>query len=306
MALIGPSGTGKSHRASIVADEVGAQAILDDGLLIAGGKILAGQSAKREPNRVAATRRALLGDPVQVAEIRSALQAVAPECLLILGISQGMVRQIARNLGLPQPERILTIEEFASPRQMRKAVHIRKSEGKHVIPAPTLEVRKNFSGYPVDPLQVFLRPRQSRRDQRASTAPPGAPLEEAPALGQFIEKSVVRPTWSALGRFYIEDLVVAAIAARAALETSSVGRVLEARVHPVEAGVVLELTIGINYGANITETAERVRGQVAQVVEHMTALNCRRVDLRVAAVVPEKPKVASEKPNGYRGGGGHK
>lgn len=299
LALIGPSGTGKSHRASIVAEEIGAEAILDDGLLIAGGKILAGHSAKREPTRVAATRRALLHDPAHAAEIRAKLAEVAPGCLLILGISRGMVEQIAKNLGLPKPERIFTIEEFASPRQMRKAVHIRKSEGKHVIPAPTLEVRKSFSGYPVDPLQVFLRPRSPRRDQRPPATPVGPGYDDSAVLGQFIEKSVVRPTWSSLGRFYIEDVVVAAIAARAALEIPGVGRVLESRVQPVEGGVAVELTIGTRYGFHINEAASQVRRQVAEIIEHMTALNCERVDVKVGTVVADRP-------GGYRSGDGHK
>ena len=45
IALIGSSGTGKSHRATMVAEENQAEAIIDDGLLIIRGKIIAGTSA---------------------------------------------------------------------------------------------------------------------------------------------------------------------------------------------------------------------------------------------------------------------
>ena len=49
-ALVGPSGTGKSHHATELADELQISYIIDDGLLIHNGKKLAGVSAKSEPN----------------------------------------------------------------------------------------------------------------------------------------------------------------------------------------------------------------------------------------------------------------
>ncbi|MCL4424759.1 MAG: hypothetical protein M1553_04775 [Firmicutes bacterium] len=51
VALVGPSGTGKSHRAQLVAYEEEVDAVVDDGLLIKDSKILAGRSAKREATR---------------------------------------------------------------------------------------------------------------------------------------------------------------------------------------------------------------------------------------------------------------
>ena len=48
VAFVGPSGTGKSHRAIGIAHKNNCDAIIDDGLLIKGTKILAGTSAKNE------------------------------------------------------------------------------------------------------------------------------------------------------------------------------------------------------------------------------------------------------------------
>jgi len=270
VALFGPAGTGKSHRASVVANEVGAEVILDDGLLVAKGKILAGKSAKRESTRVAAIRRALLEDPEHASEIRRTLLDLAPDVLLVIGISENMIRRVTENLGLAPPSRFLTIEEFASPRQMRKARQIRTREGKHVIPAPTLEVRKSFPGYAVDPLRVFVRVK-----------------EERPAPGQFVEKSVVRPTWSSLGRFYIEDIVLAAIAARAAVEADGVVRILQVKVDtPAAAAVHFELAISVEYGRYLPDVAEAVRDKVRTIVEHMTGLTCGAISVRVGGVAP--------------------
>ena len=73
IAFVGPSGSGKSHRAIGVAHQyhkshraIGVahqyhcDAIIDDGLLIKGSKILGGTSAKSEQNRVQAVKRAML------------------------------------------------------------------------------------------------------------------------------------------------------------------------------------------------------------------------------------------------------
>ena len=54
-ALVGPSGTGKSHRALWVAKENNIEYIVDDGLLIKGNEIIGGKSAKREITRISPT-----------------------------------------------------------------------------------------------------------------------------------------------------------------------------------------------------------------------------------------------------------
>jgi SpoVK/Ycf46/Vps4 family AAA+-type ATPase len=46
-AFVGPSGTGKSYRAQMVASEKGINFIIDDGLLIKDNQVIAGVSAKK-------------------------------------------------------------------------------------------------------------------------------------------------------------------------------------------------------------------------------------------------------------------
>jgi len=50
-AFVGPSGTGKSYRAQLVASEHEINYIIDDGLLIKDNEIIAGNSAKKAPDR---------------------------------------------------------------------------------------------------------------------------------------------------------------------------------------------------------------------------------------------------------------
>ena len=63
IAFVGPSGTGKSYRASVVAHESGIECIIDDGILIYQNRLAAGFSAKKEESRLKAVRRAIFKIP---------------------------------------------------------------------------------------------------------------------------------------------------------------------------------------------------------------------------------------------------
>ncbi|HEX6990093.1 MAG TPA: hypothetical protein VF282_11560 [Bacillota bacterium] len=260
LALVGPAGTGKSHRAIVVAHDHQVDVIIDDGLLIQGSRILAGRSAKREATTVAAVRRAIFADPLHREEMRSALRRINPGRVLILGTSREMVLRIARALDLPEPSRYIGIHEVATPEEIRQARRVRRQHGKHVIPAPTFEVKKSFSGYLIDPLRIFYRPRHARQDV-------------------LVEKSTVRPTFSSLGHFFIAEHVVAAIATRAVSAVDGVDGVVRVRVESDPDGVVLVIDVAVRYGAALHRVLRHAQREAVRMVEHMTALHVRRVDV---------------------------
>ena len=78
VAFVGSSGTGKSHRALVVAHENKIECIIDDGILIHDNKIVAGFSAKKESSRLKAVRRAIFQDEVQVKSVREQLDKIKP------------------------------------------------------------------------------------------------------------------------------------------------------------------------------------------------------------------------------------
>ncbi len=83
------------------------------------------------------------------------LKQYKPDKILILGTSDDMVQKIAQNLNLPALTKTIYITEVATEEEMQTAKKIRMGEGKHVIPVPTFEIKKDFSGYILDPLQIF-------------------------------------------------------------------------------------------------------------------------------------------------------
>lgn len=270
LAFVGPSGTGKSHHASLVAYETQADLIVDDGLVIRDGRIVAGKSAKREATRVGALRAAFFVDPEHARQAAAKIRELAPERVLVLATSTGMADRICRTLGLPLPQEYISIEQVASAEEIRLALRARRQEGKHVIPAPTFEVKKGFSGYLVDPLRFLFRPRQ---------APEPARL--------VVEKSVVRPTYSSLGKFFISQAVVVAIAARACREVEGVARVVRARVDLKPEGVVVNIDLALRRSPGLAHTMPAVQEKVADTLEYMTALNVLGINVCARRLVVE-------------------
>ena len=117
-----------------------------------------------------------------------ALKKERPQSILILGTSDGMVQKIAANLGLPEISEYIYITDVATKQEMETARRIRVTEGKHVIPVPTFQIKKDFSGYLLDPLQIFKSKGKGQKPY-------------------ISEKSIIRPTFSYLGKFTISDLV---------------------------------------------------------------------------------------------------
>lgn len=118
IAFVGSSGTGKSHRALVVAHENNIECIIDDGILIHDNKIVAGFSAKKESSRLKAVRRAIFQDEVQVKSVREQLDKINPNKLMIIGTSDNMVKKITKALGLARS----SIGIFA----LRTLLHLKK------------------------------------------------------------------------------------------------------------------------------------------------------------------------------------
>lgn len=266
-ALVGPSGSGKSHRAAIVAHRFGAQIIIDDGLLIQGNRIIAGTSAKRQPTRIGAIKAALFMDNKQAQEIKAALSQVTSEKILILGTSVGMVERIARRLKLPLPTKIIKIEDIASEKEIRKAKFHRTRFSRHVIPAPIMEVKKSFPGILVDPLHIFLR------------------KKETPGKKDWLEQSIIRPTYTFNGKVTIADSAIRDIVRHTAHLLRGVTHTGRIIVNvPQEGTLKIDISPTIAFGCLLPEVARELQRQITTVVESMTGLQVQEVNIKIKSL----------------------
>ena len=83
-AFVGPSGTGKSYRAQMVASEYNIRYIIDDGLLIKDNEVIAGVSAKKAPTKIETVKGALFLNEEKAEEIKKAFRKYKPELLLMM------------------------------------------------------------------------------------------------------------------------------------------------------------------------------------------------------------------------------
>lgn len=268
-AFVGPSGTGKSYRAQMVASEKNISFIIDDGLLIKDNEVIAGESAKKAPTKIETVKHALFYKEEEKMEIVKALKKYKPESILILGTSDGMVQKIAANLGLPEISDTTYITEVATQEEMQTARRIRVTEGKHVIPVPTFEIKKDFSGYLLDPLQIF---KTKGRGQKPYIS----------------EKSIIRPTFSYLGNFTISDTVFRQILEYLVVKTPGIYKVQKIRVENFGEGAKLYMEVTIVYGFNVIDGINEFKNRARKEIEKLTAMNVEEFEVVVKNIyVPE-------------------
>lgn len=258
--LVGKSGTGKSYNAAELCGHMEIDAIIDDGLLIYEGEIAAGTSAKRSATRLGAVKQALFTSDGHCAEVRDAIKAFAPDKLLVLGTSDEMVLKICERLGIPGPSRIIRIEEITTAEQRREASKHRNDDGTHIIPAPTFQVKKQFSGYFVDPKKAF-------RESGAGNIP--------------AERTIVRPTYSYLGNYAISDKVITDIVERAAEGVAGVASVLWVACNNEDAGMYVRAILMFEDSAAVYECALELQKRAANMISYMTAFNVLGIEVEI-------------------------
>lgn len=277
--LVGKSGTGKSYQAVNLCKEKDIVSIIDDGLFICRNQVLAGISAKRQPTKIAAVRTALFTDEDHMQKVKEAIEKAAPETMLVLGTSDRMVDKIVARLGLHNVDERIYIEDITTEAERVIAQKQRHDMGKHVIPAPTFQLKRQFSGYFMSPLRMLR------------------------GLGPFrepAEKSVVRPTYSYLGEYKISEKVLSDIAECVKQELGTVCDVVKVIIsdHRVdnEEGIDVFIIADFNYGSGIREKATDYQKRVGEQIEAMTMFNVRKVDLEIRHLVSEEVEPEEELP----------
>lgn len=262
-AFVGKSGTGKSYQAMGLARKLNVNYIIDDGILIHNQRKVVGSSAKREKTKVAAVKRAIFFYEDARKEMVDTLQSVGVDKLMIIGTSEKMVYQIAGNLEIVIDE-IVYIEDISTPAEIETAKFHRMHYGKHVIPLPTLEVKKDFSGYLLDPLKIFSRV-FGRKDK-------------------IIEKSVVRPTFSYIGQFTISNKTLTQIIQMAVINVDGVAKYTRIKLLKKDDCYYLELDINVRYGHHINNVANTALDQVKHYFELMTQMQVGDITITVKAL----------------------
>ena len=153
--LTGKSGTGKSYQAIHLCKARNIESIIDDGLFIYKNRVEAGISAKRQKTMVGAIKTALFTLDEHAQTVADRIREMEPKSILIIGTSDKMTDKIVARLGLPAVSQRIYIEDITTEEERETANRQRNMLGKHVIPAPTLQLKRDFAGYFLDPLRIL-------------------------------------------------------------------------------------------------------------------------------------------------------
>lgn len=265
-ALVGPSGTGKSFRSKLLAEKYGIDSIIDDGLLIQNDKILAGHSAKREKTYMGAVRVALFDDKEHRDEIARALKKAHIKKILILGTSEKMVLKIAMRLQLPQPQKIIRIEDIATQEEIEKAIKSRQVEGKHVIPVPSIEIKRNYPQIFSNSIKVFFRKNKlfTKKDQND---------------GKLFEKSIVQPEFSKKGRIEISEAALTQMVMHCVSECDEAVRVKKMTIKTDSRGYRIIILIDVPFGTQLTGRIHKMQQYIIDKIETYTGILIEEVSI---------------------------
>ena len=285
VAFVGSSGTGKSHRALVVAHENKIECIIDDGILIHDNKIVAGFSAKKESSRLKAVRRAIFQDEVQVKSVQEQLDKIKPNKLMIIGTSDNMVKKITKALGLQEPDRYIRIEDVATPKEIEKAQHARLKEGKHIIPVPTMELKSHFRGYLIDPIKTMWRRRTLKKQDQDTLGQIGS---------EGFERSVVRPAFSYYGRLTFDDEVIIKLIRNGLKKVAGVDEtsiISFKKSDKGQNGLVVDMAVVIEHGYPVKPLMQQVQKSVRNEIEYITGMSIERMSIKVKNIIETKRKI---------------
>ncbi len=275
-ALVGKSGTGKSFRAKLLAEKIDVPYIVDDGLLIHDTTILAGKSAKQEKNYISAIKTALFTDPDHRQEVVRKIQEKKIKKILLLGTSVKMVTRLAETLELPPITQIIKIEEIASQKDIENAIKSRFEEGKHVIPVPIIEVRRDYAQILSDSIRIFFK---------------GGKHPDGTKKSLFFEKSVVQPDFheNKTGRTVsISEAALTQMILHCIDEYDAEVLVKKIKVKMGRSGYGIELSIDVPYGKPLTGDIHELRNYIQNNIQRYTGILIDSLELSIDTISQRK------------------
>lgn len=279
-ALVGESGTGKSFRSKLLAQKYGINTIIDDGLLIQEDRILAGRSAKREKTYMGAVRVALFDNKEHRDDVARVLQRLHLKKILVLATSERMASKIALRLQLPQPQTYIHIEDIATREEIEKAMKARQVEGKHVIPVPSIEVKKNYPQIFSNSIKVFLRK--------------NGIFKKRGVKGKLYEKSIVEPEFSKKGRIEISEAALTQMIMHCVLEYNKEFVIKKIVIKTSERGYKIIMSVNAPYGEQLTGSMHKLQQYIIDKIESYTGILIEEVSIIIDKLIYNKSANSKE------------
>ena len=166
----------------------------------------------------------------------------------------------------------IMIDEIASPAEIERAISVRKSEGKHVIPVPKIEVRKQFLGYFTDSLRVLFNREQDDLSR---------------------ESSIVRARFSYLGNLIVYNKVFRNTVLYLTRQYEGIAYIRNVGIIKREEGLFFEINLVVRYGYEFPTYLEEYRQQLAAEIENFAGITVLKIDLEIAGMEVDEDDFSS-------------
>lgn len=268
ISFTGKSGTGKSYNANRIAMQENIDAIIDDGLLIYKGQVVAGTSAKKSNTKAGAVKTALFKYEDNRKTVKRALKKYKPNKLMIIGTSDRMVDIIVDSLDLSGVDRRIYIEDVTTEEEREKASYSRNTDGQHIIPVPIGKLKRDFAGYFLNPMKYFKAMLEDGQNSKPNEA----------------ESTVVRPRYSYYGTFTISAQVVRDIVRIAAWRFSTALHVCTVIERGKESNIMLSIEIKMLKSTDVKTVCTYLQQQIYQTIENMTAFSVKDINIKIVGM----------------------
>ena len=137
-----------------------------------------------------------------------------------------------------------------------------------------MQIKKDFSGY-------FIHPIKSIRSIGEDIMVGKNPFVERDFLKPFAERTVVRPTYSYLGKFSISDKALGDIINLVSKEIPEIDSISEIYIRNRSDGAIIEVGLMMKFGFQIVDVSKKFQKLIAHHIEEMTSINILSVDMEI-------------------------
>jgi hypothetical protein len=236
--------------------------------LIRDNRILSGHSAKKEHSFLAAVKVALFDEKSHRDEVARRLQSEKFKRILLLGTSEKMVFKIAARLQLPPPSKIIKIEDISTQEEIDKAIRTRRIEGKHIIPVPSIEVKRSYPKIFFNAIRILKR-RMVSEENLSGIGP----------ITTLHEKSIVRPEYSKHGKVIISEAALSQMVIHCVDEYTQNIKIKKIHVKDAEMGYRLVMTIDVPYGTQLGGNIHELQHYIIDNIERYTGILIEEVNI---------------------------
>ena len=102
------------------------------------------------------------------------------------------------------------------------------------------------------------------------------------------EKTIIRPTYSYLGKFRISDNVIREIITYVVEKIDGVNKVQKVFTEKYIDGMRIETDLQIVFGVNIPNLSTKVKNAIIHSIETMTGINLFGIEINITSIVKIK------------------